>query len=217
MSVAFPDSVATDLLASSRRHCCVCLRWRGRGLEIHHIVPVTSGGNGDRDNGIPVCFDCHAEIESKSNMGRKFTSDELRRYRDEWFAIVRNHPEKLIAASIAFTESGPLEALLGEMFYNYSAVAAASFPPLEVHQFRRAIALNALAIVPEDVRDAVNEAYRAIGRVNHDLERLMHLRPASADYKLIEKPMQSVRVRLHTELLTAAIVKLENTLGKTVA
>lgn len=40
---------------------------------------------------------------------------------------------------------------------------------------------------------------------------------ASGDYKLIEKQMQKVRERLHGELLTEAIVKLETTLGKVVS
>jgi hypothetical protein len=29
-------------------------------------------------HGIPVCFEGHAEIESRSNMGRAFTADELK-------------------------------------------------------------------------------------------------------------------------------------------
>ena len=96
----FPDSVAAELLAACKRHCCVCLRWRGGNLQIHHIQPEAQGGPGTAENGIPVCFDCHAEIESKSNMGRRFTADELRRHREQWFGVVRDHSEKLLAPTI---------------------------------------------------------------------------------------------------------------------
>ena len=46
------------------------LSWQG---GLHHIKHDAEGGSGEYDNGIPVCLDCHAEIESKSNMGRGFT------------------------------------------------------------------------------------------------------------------------------------------------
>jgi 5-methylcytosine-specific restriction endonuclease McrA len=88
----FPDTVAQELLAACARRCCICQRWRGRNLEIHHIKPKSKGGKGTSENGIPVCFDCHAEIESRSNMGRGFTPAELRRHRNRWFSVVAKHP-----------------------------------------------------------------------------------------------------------------------------
>src|SRR5688572_2035658 len=120
---SFTPNAVLRLLADSRRHCCVCLRWCGQRIQIHHIVADAGGGAGDYDNGIPVCLDCHAEIESRSNMGRRFTADELKEHRDRWFAIVRDRPEVLLRASQTQTETGPLEALLAELDFNRLAVS----------------------------------------------------------------------------------------------
>jgi tetratricopeptide (TPR) repeat protein len=56
-------------------------------MEIHHIVPLSEGGTDDEDNGIPLCFNCHAaaHMDSNSPKGRKYTQAELRKHRTEWF------------------------------------------------------------------------------------------------------------------------------------
>jgi hypothetical protein len=42
--------------------------------EIARIHPRADGGSDVIENAIPVCLDCHAEIESsRSNMGRRFS------------------------------------------------------------------------------------------------------------------------------------------------
>jgi hypothetical protein len=38
-------------------------------MHIPHIVPEAKDGSGEYDNGIPVCLDCHAEIESRATWG----------------------------------------------------------------------------------------------------------------------------------------------------
>lgn len=56
-------------------------------MEIHHIDP---DGPNTEENGIPLCFDCHAEVKAydpKHPKGRKFTPSELKRHRDQWFAM----------------------------------------------------------------------------------------------------------------------------------
>jgi hypothetical protein len=112
-------------------------------MQIHHIEPDSENGPGDYDNGIPVCLDCHAEIESHSNMGRSFTAAELKEHRNRWFAIVRDRPEVLIRAAQTQTETGPLEGLLAELDFNRMSVWGnldEGFPPLVERQFERAIA-----------------------------------------------------------------------------
>lgn len=62
-------------------------------MEIHHIVPESKGGEDTEENGIPLCFDCHAEVESYNPQhpkGRKFTSSELRKHKEQWFTICSN-------------------------------------------------------------------------------------------------------------------------------
>lgn len=85
--MAFSREKVESLLVSARRCCCVCRRFCGRNIEIHHIVPSSEGGSDEEENGIPICFDCHADVHSAgSPRGRRFTHGELRRLRDEWFA-----------------------------------------------------------------------------------------------------------------------------------
>jgi HNH endonuclease len=64
-------------------------------MEIHHIVPRSEGGDDSEDNGIPLCFDCHAEAHSynpKQPMGRRIRPSELRKHKEQWFAIVARPP-----------------------------------------------------------------------------------------------------------------------------
>jgi 5-methylcytosine-specific restriction endonuclease McrA len=61
-----PEVVALPV-SRLQASCCVCLRWCGHRMHIHHIVPKAENGAGTYENGIPVCLDCHAEIESRSN------------------------------------------------------------------------------------------------------------------------------------------------------
>jgi hypothetical protein len=89
--MAFAAAVAENLLVRSARSCCLCRTFKGTKLEIHHIVPEEQGGTDEEDNGIPICFDCHADIESynaKHPRGRRYRGSELKRLRDEWFRLV---------------------------------------------------------------------------------------------------------------------------------
>jgi hypothetical protein len=82
----FSTAVAEAALIQCRRHCCVCDRWCGAKMIIHHIE-----GHEDNtdENALPVCFDCHAEIVSYNEthpLGRKFNASELRRVREITYA-----------------------------------------------------------------------------------------------------------------------------------
>jgi hypothetical protein len=89
--MSFPPDVAEDLLIKSARHCCLCRQFKGQKIEVHHIKPEAQGGPSTADNGIPICFDCHADVESYNAQhprGRKYRHSELKRLRDEWFRLV---------------------------------------------------------------------------------------------------------------------------------
>jgi hypothetical protein len=48
-------------------------------------------GDDSFENCIPLCFDCHAEVEHYNDQhprGRKFSENELRQHRDTWFSKV---------------------------------------------------------------------------------------------------------------------------------
>jgi HNH endonuclease len=88
--VPFPRPVKDDLLVKAHRHCCICHKNAGTNMEVHHIVPEVDGGDDSPENGIPLCLDCHANVEhynAQHPRGNKFTPEELRKHRDQWFAI----------------------------------------------------------------------------------------------------------------------------------
>lgn len=93
----FSKKIAENLLVACNRCCCICHSFCGPDTEIHHIVPISEGGTDTEDNGIPLCYTCHAAVHAYSNSpkGRKYTQSELRRHRDEWFSSCRvnNHKE----------------------------------------------------------------------------------------------------------------------------
>jgi len=78
-------------LVASGRCCCICHKFCGVRIETHHIRPVSKGGDDSFENCIPLCFDCHAEVEHYNDQhprGRKFSESELRKLCDTWFSKV---------------------------------------------------------------------------------------------------------------------------------
>jgi tetratricopeptide (TPR) repeat protein len=99
--MAFPPKVVERLLVACHRHCCICHKPAGSKMEIHHIVPKSEGGEDTEENGIPLCFDCHAEVGAynlKHPKGRRFTSSELKKHKEQWFAICAARGPAQIAA-----------------------------------------------------------------------------------------------------------------------
>ncbi|HGM6754482.1 TPA: HNH endonuclease [Serratia marcescens] len=84
----WPTKVREDALVACGRHCCVCHRFCGRNIELHHIEMESKGGSSTFENCIPLCFDCHAEAghyNINHPKGTKYSSSELRRHRDIWY------------------------------------------------------------------------------------------------------------------------------------
>ncbi len=172
-------------------------------MHIHHIIPEAENGPGTYENGIPVCLDCHAEIESRSNMGRRFSAGELKELRDRWFSTVRDRPEVLIRATHQQTETGPLEALLAELDYNRVAIGgnpAEGFPPLATDQFKRAIATNALAALSPTVREQLQRAYMMVDQVNYHFREMAAMDRSGGSGGAFAAT-QSVRDKLRRQLV----------------
>jgi hypothetical protein len=75
----------------------VCHEFAGRYTNVHHIVHRNEGGPDTLDNAIVVCLRCHGEAghyNSKHPIGDKYSKEELRRHRDEWWKWCAEHPEK---------------------------------------------------------------------------------------------------------------------------
>jgi hypothetical protein len=141
-------------------------------MEIDHIDQAADDGGNSRENAIPVCFDCHAEIHSYNPLhpkGRKFTSAELRGHRDQWLELCRSRPEILVAAPRDM-DVGPLQALLNELEFN--AVVSSKISQQERgclfkdQQFERAIRQGSIRVLDDSLKGVVLEAYAAIGRAN---------------------------------------------------
>ena len=89
--MGFPPDVAESALLECGRCCCICHKFCGTKIELHHIVQKQEGGKDSYDNCIPLCFDCHAEVKTynpKHPKGRKYTSSELKAHRNRWYEKV---------------------------------------------------------------------------------------------------------------------------------
>jgi hypothetical protein len=164
--------------------------------------------------------DCHAEIESRSNMGRRFTALELKAHRDRWFMIVENRPEVLIRAAQNQNEAGPLEALLAELAFNRLVVADGTehdpIPPLATEQFRRVIATNALAALPSTTRESVHRAYSLTLRVNYRLDEMARMDRsggAGGAWAFTREDMGKLKLQLR-DLIPTLVDNLERALGR---
>jgi hypothetical protein len=74
------------------RHCCLCGKFSGVGIEVAHLDSRKS----DIDNAIPLCFDCHAAIGHYSKehpRGRKYSLEELKVRRNQ---VYEEHTCRLV-------------------------------------------------------------------------------------------------------------------------
>ena len=88
----FSESDKVRFLLWCGRHCCLCDKQAGIGIEIAHLDPQSS----DPDNAIPLCFDCHAAIghyNREHPRGRKYTISELKTRRDQ---VYEEHTRHLV-------------------------------------------------------------------------------------------------------------------------
>jgi len=92
--MAFNKETKIKALVASARHCCVCHRFKGLNIEVHHIVPVAKKGLDDDENAIALCFDCHANAghyNAKHPKGTKLSVEELKLARRKWHnAVLEN-------------------------------------------------------------------------------------------------------------------------------
>ena len=95
--MSFPTDVKEKVLVACARHCCLCRKFAGLKIEIHHIQEKADGGENTFENAIPLCFDCHADMRSYDHRhpkGTKYTREELVRHRDNWYRQVETWPAR---------------------------------------------------------------------------------------------------------------------------
>lgn len=95
--MAFSEDVRIRALVSCGRSCCICHKFCGNNMEIHHIKAKADGGDDSFENAIPLCFDCHAEVrqyDSRHPKGIKFSEKELVLHRNNWYEKVKQSSQQ---------------------------------------------------------------------------------------------------------------------------
>lgn len=90
--MGFSETIIDDALVACQRCCCLCQKFCGVRIELHHIKPKSKGGADTYENCIPLCFDCHAEVghyNTEHPRGRKFSENELKKVRNNWYLKVK--------------------------------------------------------------------------------------------------------------------------------
>lgn len=77
-----PKAVIADVVASSRRRCCICLALSNDATEkrgqIAHLDRDSS--NNSPENLVFMCLDHHDQYDSRTSQSKGITVDEVRRY-----------------------------------------------------------------------------------------------------------------------------------------
>lgn len=92
--MGFPKAVADSVLVKCQRCCCICHKFCGTHIELHHIIQEADGGENTEENCIPLCHDCHTDVGSYNPhhpRGRKYSLEELKMHRNNWYDIVSNN------------------------------------------------------------------------------------------------------------------------------
>ncbi len=186
--MAFDKSEAAKLLANCHRRCCICHRLCGVKIELHHVEHKGDGGSDSIKNAIPLCFECHAEVNHYNDRhprGRKFTNEELLLHKEQWLNICKEHPEALISAPRDM-DVGPLEGMALELEHNELIVKGISDgnswqdkigSVLHDNEYKRSIAQGSLLLLPEELRKDINIAYAEVGRINTFVNMYANTRP----------------------------------------
>lgn len=102
--MGFSTKIKEEVLELCARHCCVCHRYSGGNMEVHHIKPQAEGGEDILENAIPLCFDCHAfagHYNPKHPKGIKYSQEGLLKNKENWFKKVK---EENITSKPTFVE-----------------------------------------------------------------------------------------------------------------
>jgi HNH endonuclease len=100
--MSFNKEIAEEALISSGRHCCLCHKFCGTKIELHHIKQRKDGGEDSFENCLPLCFDCHADVMQYNPAhpkGKKYTESELKRHRSNWYDKVKHSQGSMVTNS----------------------------------------------------------------------------------------------------------------------
>ena len=121
----FPHSIREEALLRSHRYCCICHKFAGRDVNVHHIIQEADGGLTILDNAIVLCLRCHSEAghyNVKHPIGTKYSREELKRHRDQWWEHCRKNPQ-----GIALNQAGDIFSHLIFDFTSFVTAEAKKF------------------------------------------------------------------------------------------
>ncbi len=203
--MGFKRSDADELLAACHRRCCICHRYCGIKIELHHIEPHGDDGPDTIDNAIPVCFECHAEIQLYNDAhprGRKFHTDELRAHKEQWLRICKESPGVLLTPQHSH-DVGPIQALVDELDFNAVIAEQTDDDKIGalflVTQFERAIHEGLFSLLPDSVRNKISVVYATLMRGNIYLQKMAAMPWGGSgsawdhSYKFAEKAITSTQ------------------------
>ena len=90
----FSQETANKALVACGRSCCICHKFCGTKMELHHIKQKAYGGEDSFENCIPLCFDCHSDMgktDPNHPKGRGYSERELRMHRDVWYTKMADY------------------------------------------------------------------------------------------------------------------------------
>ena len=90
--ISIPTKLSDEVLKQHNRTCCVC-RIPNKDVQIHHIDENPS--NNEIKNLAVLCLQCHNDTQVSGGFGKKLTSGQVIKFRDEWLEIVKNRNDNL--------------------------------------------------------------------------------------------------------------------------
>jgi len=179
--MAFKQSAADALLIACHRRCCICHRFCGFKMELHHIEQRSKSKNDSIDNAIPLCFECHAEVQLYNDdhpRGRKYHPKELLGHKQQWLAICKESPGMLLMPMRPI-DVGPIQSLIDELEFNIEIAGRTGDDTIGalflVAQFHRAIQEGVVSLLSDDVKKPISNAYATMMRANSYLQKMAML------------------------------------------
>jgi len=122
--MSFSEKVQAEALVACGRCCCICHKFCGTKIALHHIKQKAYGGDDSFENCIPLCLDCHEDMgkaDPKHVTGKHYTERELIMHRNNWYkekgyfiqsqvnshpSVMRIDPNMIFAGDVPPEQSG---------------------------------------------------------------------------------------------------------------
>ncbi|MBL8015336.1 MAG: HNH endonuclease [Candidatus Doudnabacteria bacterium] len=206
--MSFNQNEVDTLLADCRRCCCICHKFCGVHIELHHADHRSEGGSDDIENAIPLCFDCHAEVghyNSDHPRGRKFTAEELRKHKKNWLEQVSSIGVN--GSTVEFSRDvGAIQSMSDELQYNLTVLTNNGVGLLgstcQVN-FERAIKEGVIKYLPDETRNKVMIAYASSSKYNRAVEMYIANPPSATNPTGTNGQLTNIVSRATTQLQEA--------------